>query len=69
MQRYALKILIAISVLINVVLGGSNNQTLSARNYEWKRKGKLNIVFLIDALIGKEHCRICWTAWKRRRSW
>ena len=69
MQRYVIRILIAISVLINVVLGGSNNQTLSARNYEWKRKRKLNIVFLIDALFGKEHCRICWTAWKRRRRW
>lgn len=69
MQKYALRILIALSVLVNVVLGGSNNQTLSARNYEWKRKRKLNVVRLIDALIGEDHCRVCWIAWKRRRNW
>ena len=44
--RYLRRILIAISILTNVVLGGSLNQTLSARNWEWKRKGKPNLVWL-----------------------
>ena len=47
---YIGRICIALSVLLNVMLGGSSNQTFSARNYDWKRNGKPNLVFLIDGI-------------------
>lgn len=67
--KYLRRILIAISILTNVILGGSLNQTLSARNWEWKRKGKPNLVWLIDKLLGEDHCCHSWSYWKVRRNW
>lgn len=67
--NYLKKILIAISVLMNVILGGNLNQTFSARNWEWKRNGKPNISWLIDKVLGKDHCSRCWSYWKTRRQW
>ena len=46
--RYLGRLGIALSVLFNVLLGGPNNQTFSARNWARKRKNKLNLVWLID---------------------
>ncbi len=66
---YLKKILIATSVLMNVILGGKLNQTFSARNWEWKRNGKPNISWLIDMILGKDHCSRCWSYWKTRRQW
>jgi len=62
LRLYLFRVLTAMSVLLNVILGGANNQTFSARNYEWKKKGKLNIV-------GREHCLESWVYWKTRRKW
>lgn len=67
--RYLNRILTALSVLINVLLGGSNNQTFSARNHQWQRQSKPNVVFLIDIFLGKGHCLECWVYWKTRRKW
>ena len=67
--NYLKRILIAISVLMNVILGGKLNQTFSARNWEWKRNGKPNISWLIDRILGKDHCSRCWSYWKTRRQW
>lgn len=67
--NYLKKILIATSVLMNVILGGKLNQTFSARNWEWKRNGKPNISWLIDRVLGKDHCSRCWSYWKTRRQW
>src|SRR5210317_226844 len=67
--RYAKRILTALSVLLNVLLGGSNNQTFSARNHQWQRDGKPNIVYFIDLTLGKGHCVECWVYWKVRRKW
>ena len=67
--RYLNRILTALSVLINVLLGGSNNQTFSARNHQWQRQSKPNVVFLIDVFLGKGHCLECWVYWKTRRKW
>ena len=67
--NYLKRILIAISVLMNVILGGKLNQTFSARNWEWKRNGKPNISWLIDKVLGKDHCSRCWSYWKTRRQW
>ena len=66
---YLKRILISLSVLINVLLGGSLNQTLSARNWDWKKRGKPNIVWLIDSLLGKGHCMMAWSYWKTRGKW
>jgi hypothetical protein len=48
--KYLSRIGIALSVLFNVILGGYSNQTFSARNWSWKRKGKWNLVWLIDGV-------------------
>lgn len=66
---YLRRIAIALSVLTNVVLGGSLNQTLSARQWEWKRQGRPNLVWFIDSLLGKNHCMMCWSYWKTRGKW
>lgn len=59
----------ALSVLLNVLLGGDNNQTFSARNYQRQKDGKLNAVLLIDLLLGHGHCMECWAYWKVRKRW
>ena len=69
MALYIKRVLIAFSVLVNVILGGMNNQTFSARNWQWKRERKPNLVWLIDLVVGKGHCSECWVYWKTRRKW
>lgn len=68
-RPYWFRVVTAFSVLTNVLLGGSNNQTFSARNWQWKRNNKPNIVWLIDVVLGKGHCVECWVYWKTRRKW
>ena len=69
MLHYLNRIFIALSVLLNVILGGSNNQTFSARNYDWKRRGLPHIVKPIDFFLGEGHCMECWIYWKVRKEW
>lgn len=69
MKKYFKRIATALSVLLNVILGGANNQTFSARNWEWYRLGKPNAVFIIDYFLGKHHCCECWSYWKVRKDW
>jgi len=69
LMAYIKRVLTALSVLLNVLLGGSNNQTFSARNWEWRKQKKLNVVILIDFVMGKDHCLECWIYWKVRRKW
>ena len=66
---YLVRILIALSVLLNVILGGRLNQTFSARNWEWKRNDKINLVRLLDTLLGDGHCSRAWAYWNVRRKW
>ena len=68
LSKYINRVLVATSVWINVVTGGASNQTFSARNYDWQRNGKLNIVWLIDKLLGEDHCSECWVYWKVREN-
>lgn len=68
MSRYPIRVFTALSVLINVLLGGPSNQTFSARNWQWRKDGRLNGVYLIDLLLGKGHCSICWVYWKVRQN-
>jgi hypothetical protein len=65
--RYLKRVGIALSVLLNVLLGGSSNQTFSARNYHWKRNYKPNIYKAIDFVFGKDHCLISWVYWETRK--
>ena len=69
MALYIKRVLVAFSVLVNVILGGTNNQTFSARNWQWKRERKPNLVWLLDLVIGKGQCSECWVYWKTRRRW
>jgi hypothetical protein len=50
MLKYLARIGIALSVLLNVILGGPSNQTFSARNWGRKRRGQINLVWLIDGV-------------------
>jgi hypothetical protein len=67
--KYIERIGIALSVLLNVLLGGYSNQTFSARNYGWKREGKPNLVWLIDFIFwfDEKHCMEAWTYWYIRK--
>ena len=67
MRAYLFRVGIALSILINVILGGRSNQTFSARNYQRQRDGKANCVKAIDRVLGKDHCLFCWTNWKVRK--
>ena len=58
---------IALSILINVILGGKSNQTFSARNYQGKKEGKKNLVWFIDLVLQKGHCQMCWVNWTIRK--
>jgi hypothetical protein len=57
---------ISISILINTLTGGKAHQTFSARNWQNRRDGKLNLVWLIDFLVrrDRDHCLQCWVRWK-----
>ena len=66
-MSYLYRVGLSLSVLFNVILGGSSNQTFSARNYDWQKFGKPNITKLIDLFLGKGHCRDCWVYWITRK--
>lgn len=65
MVRYFVRVGVAISVLMNVILGGKSNQTFSARNWEWKMSKRPNLVWLIDTVFWNEenHCKESWVYW------
>jgi len=67
MGSYLFRVVIALSMLINVILGGSVGQTLSARSHARRREGKVNIAWLIDMFAGKNHCMECWAYWTVRK--
>lgn len=80
---YLKRVGIALSVLVNVVLGGPSNQTFSARNWGWRRDKKPNLVWLIDGVCAilqliinrtfnknvdfTYHCMTSWIYWRSRR--
>lgn len=74
MLAYLKRVGIALSILLNVILGGYSNQTFSARNYAWKKTGKLNLVWLIDFIAeklfnDKDHCLQSWAYWYTRKNY
>ena len=68
--RYIERVGIALSILLNVLLGGYSNQTFSARNYAWKKEGKPNLVWLIDTIFwfNPYHCLDSWAYWYTRKN-
>lgn len=69
MLDYIIRVGISLSVLLNTILGGYNNQTFSARNYAWKRVHRPNLVWFIDLLFwfDPDHCMGCWIYWYTRK--
>jgi len=67
MKDYLYRVMISVSVLLNVIMGGKIGQTLSARHYGRKRRGQWNLVWAIDGVLGEGHCMICWCWWKTRK--
>lgn len=65
---YIHRVGLALSVLFNVITGGASNQTFSARNWHWRKNDRPNIVWLIDGVLGHNHCMECWVYWKVRES-
>ena len=66
MFRYIRRVTTAKSILLNVILGGRSNQTFSATQYQRKKDGKLNAVYIIDKIFFWEidHCLDAWVKWK-----
>lgn len=67
--KYFQRVGTSISILLNVILGGHSNQTFSARNYERKRQGKANLVWIIDRIFFWDtgHCLHSWSYWFVRK--
>ena len=66
LAKYIERLGIALSVLLNVLLGGPSNQTFSARNWGWKMQGYFNLVWLIDwcaKWYEDNHCKRSWDFW------
>jgi hypothetical protein len=63
--KYLSRVLLAVSIFINTVLGGSTNQSFSARNWHWKKLGYWNIVWIIDIIffLEKDHCQESYIKW------
>lgn len=66
MLTYLSRVFIALSILMNATVGGKNNQTLSAAQWERKRAGKVNAAHCIDILFWREpnHCEQSWIKWQ-----
>ena len=64
---YCLRVLIALSMLLNVVTGGRVHQPFSARNWQGKKDKKYNLVSLIDLCYGEDHCMYSWIRWNARQ--
>ena len=63
MKIYCYKLAIATSIFFNVLIGGRNNQTFSARNYQRKLDSEKNLCHGIDYILGDDHCLECWQRW------
>ena len=63
MNVYCYKLAIATSIFFNVLIGGKNNQTFSARNYQRKLDRQKNMCYSIDYILGNDHCLECWQRW------
>lgn len=64
--KYFNRVLLSFSILLNTILGGSTNQSFSARNWELKKAKKLNLVWLIDFIFfwQPNHCQDSYVKWQ-----
>lgn len=63
--KYLSRVFLALSILLNTLLGGSTNQAFSARNWHWKKKGYWNLVWIIDKIFfwQDSHCQESYIKW------
>lgn len=66
MIKYFQRVFIAFSIFLNALVGGRNNQTLSAGQWQRKRKKQLNFVWFVDGIFWWEenHCEDAWIKWQ-----
>jgi cytochrome c-type biogenesis protein CcmH/NrfG len=64
---YLNRVTLALSILVNVLLGGHSYQTIGARNLQRMRDNKLNLVWLLDFIYGDCHSLNLWIDWRARR--
>jgi hypothetical protein len=67
MIPYFSNLSVALSVLLNVALGGDISQTFAARNWQRKKDNKFNMVKIIDTFLGRDYCAKQWAYWKVRK--
>ena len=65
--NYLSRVTLAMSILVNVLLGGHSYQTIAARNLQRMRDNKLNLVWLLDFMYGDCHSVKLWIDWRARR--
>lgn len=65
-KKYWYRVFITSSMLFSVLLGGKVNQTFSTRNWQRKKEDKLNLVWLIDLVLGDGHCMESWIKWRTK---
>lgn len=65
-MKYISRVSIQFSCLLNALLGGSLNQTLSAQQWQRRYDGKIHLCALIDAIFWWErnHCFEAWIKWR-----
>ena len=68
-RTQVIRFILPFSKLLNFLLGGSIHQSFSARNHEWKERGKPNLTWIIDKILGEKHCLISYLLWRRKQSW
>ena len=63
--KYLNRVLISFDMMLNVILGGELNQTFSARSYLQQKRGKFNLVWLIDLIFfwDPSHCMSSYITW------
>ena len=61
---YRNRLTTSLSQTLNVLLNGDSNQTFAARNWDRKKRGLINLVWLIDLFMGRDHCVTEWVTWK-----
>ena len=67
MRSYTQRVALGFTLLLNVILGGELYQSVCALHYDRECKGKMNLVWLFDLLLGQDHCLKSWTSWQDRK--
>lgn len=63
-RSYVSRVIRSFSITFNVLLGGYENQTFAARNYDRMRYGRSNLVWLINMIhMNEAHCISEWVDW------